>query len=264
MGLTFVDDSDDTVNVPAASSIDDLAVFTHIQWLYPVDQSSSRLWAKENSDTNNSLITTSATPAELQLDVATSGTALIYLTNDGPLADRVWQCIATTYDEGATPKAHLYKGTLTTRCVELTSFVTKTEGTGTKIADATFALTIGNRRLGSGLRAFGGEIAIHHMEGRVMTLAEIIAWQFRPRNLTDTRLHAHLGFNGLTNVPDLSGNGNVGAISGPSIAVGSHVPLGPFWGGGLSGGGAGDPPAPIYAQSSFRLRNDDGHLRSPP
>lgn len=261
MSLTFVDDSDERVDISAASSINNLTTFTHIQWLNPNAQTSSRLWVKEGTDSTNGLKTT--TDDNLELDVATDATALYYLTDTAPLTDRVWQLIATTYDEGATPRAHFYRGTLTARCVELTSFATKTEGSGSKIADAAFGMVICNRKPGSGARAMGGEIAMHHFEGRVMSLDEIISWQFHPRVLGDTRLFFHFGFNGTTNIPDWSGKGNVGTISG-GPSVGPHVPLGPFFGFGIGGGGGAEPPAPVYVQVGGRFRLDDGVTTEPP
>lgn len=260
MSLNFA--SAALVSVPAHSTINNLSTFTNISWSRRgTIGSNDRLWRKHASQ-NDYELKTGGTGGDLDCRVMQTTEAAQYTSSSNPLsvADK-WYCVAVTYDDTADPRMHIYTGDLTTRMTEVATYATSSNGVGTKEADSGEALIIGNAKEAD--RAWDGDISHFHFEGRVMTLGEINTWWRKPQNLSDTRLLQHLGINGLTNVPDHSGNGNVGSLVG-SPTLSDNVPLGPLWGFGLPLGGAGVPPAPDYEQVAYRFRNDDGVLTEAP
>ncbi len=224
MALHF-DTLTDKVVVTQAASINDLDPLTILVWTAKTTVASSdRLWNKHASSTSRNIVRTTSTTA-LKFNIEQVTTNCEYDTSDA-IFDTVgkWVFVAFVYDGGATPRMHIYHGSLTALAAEA-SYAAEADGAGARTSDSA-DLHIGTNRTAEG--GWEGDIAIFQIEGRAMTLAECQNWQFRPRVLADTRLFLHLGFNGTGTQPDWSGNGNSGA--GTAVSVVDHVPLGPPFG----------------------------------
>ncbi len=256
MALAF-NETDDRIAVTAAVSINDLDPFTYLAWLsHDTSGSFDRVIAKGANEEKDLRLHN----PEIQFAVLQTTNPLSYITSDTAAPTGVWTCIAATYDNGATPRAHIYHGSLTAIVIEAASYSTSDDGIGTPTTESG-NMTIGNRL--DFTRGMDGRIAIIQVVDRALTLAEIRSWQFRPRFLSGTKLLHYPGLNGTGTQPDLSGNNNSGTTGGTNIAVAAHVPLGPPFGFddlGIALAAGGDPD---YEQVAFRFRNDDGPLTEP-
>lgn len=140
-----------------------------------------------------------------------------------------WWFAAATADRTLTAPSvqlHIYVGDLATLAVEDT-YTSNDNGAGLHDIGAR-ACIVGNA--GDAIQSLPGSIAVASVVGnRVLTLAEIQRFQFAPRKYwAEQQVFSRLGMNGTTNVPDLSGNGNVGTITGATL--GDDVPLPPWFG----------------------------------
>lgn len=261
MALRITDGGDEVIVVSNQAAIDSLTSFTTMSWATRSAKSSlQRLWVKHTLNDDNTF-RRGAAEDDLAMVVQQSGSISQWESSGGVIPTlSTWYCMATYYDQSATPTSRIYVGTLTTPLAEVAAYTAaSTSGSGSKTTENSGDLRIGNRNGND--RSWAGDIAIHHLEAGILTLGEMQSWQFRPRPLLDTRWFGHLGFNGALISPNLCGSGaGGGTFSGSGTATGvvSHVPLGPYSGFDIAAGGASAPPA--YEQVSFRFRNDDGAL----
>lgn len=220
MSLVFGAGNTNRVVAVGSATLDDIGAFTQLCWCYPTTLNSTRTLICKGS-TGFKEIRLSGTTGNLQLTVQRATTSTSFITNSTPLSGlNAWYLVAATFDSAASPVGHIYTGTLSAEAVEA-AYGTQTGGSGGVTTDATLDLNIGNA-VGANL-AFNGRIAVAAYIAGALTLGQIIDWQFRPRVIAGTRGFWIPGYNGATNVPDLSGNGNTGTITGATVA--DHVPL---------------------------------------
>lgn len=225
MAITFGAATTDTVSF-TDTDLDSHAAFTYIIWTRPTTQTGDRRLLRKNSSggaTTTQVVWNAVDTNDLRFVTFRATTNSLSISTDG-FSTNVWYCFAFTHSSGAGNR--IYWGTLTSPMVEVT-YGTQTVGSGTILADAGGPLGIGNGPNGQ-LTPWQGSIAWVSFIARELTLAEIQRWQYRPFNMTDTKLFALFGSNGLTNVPDWSGNGCTGTINGSSVS--DNPPLGPPFG----------------------------------
>jgi concanavalin A-like lectin/glucanase superfamily protein len=229
--LTFGANTTDRVECGHAASVADLIDLTVLMWVYPTTLTASRglftIGATASIPTVAIRLATASTDLDVRVQQATSQAQ--YVSNDNPLATNTWCFLAATYSQGATPRSRIYRGRLTSSAVEST-YVTTTTGTGNKSSETGSGsnLTWGNRFTAGPAyaQAFQGRIAVGAYFNRVLTLGEILDWQFRPRKMTGCVAFYHLGFAGTGTQPDWSGNGNAGTVTGATVS--DHAPIRAF------------------------------------
>lgn len=230
MSLVFGGAASDRASIAAATSINTLPARTILMWVYVTTLTSARtIWSKDVA--NTFILSGTGGDVRLQLDQATTDTN--YITSNAPLALNTWTCLAYTYDQAATPRIHIYAGTLSALMAEAT-YGTATDGSGNAADDSAGAWLWGNRSAFD--RALQGRIAVGMAWNRVLALGELKAQQFRPHVTSGCVIFNIFGFNGTGTQPDWSGNLNAGTVTGAT--VGPHAPLRPAF--GFSGGWLGN------------------------
>lgn len=144
------------------------------------------------------------------------GDQTTYETSDRITKD-AWMFVAGTFKDSASPKMHLYYGSLTATVVEETSYQISSAGTGTLNSDAANNLWIGD-----GQDNFGGNIERVGIYNTELALADIRALQFAPIsqwNRSDCVLLQQIGDSSKTQ-PDLCGDGNNGTVTSASDVAG--------------------------------------------
>lgn len=226
MALLFGGATSDRVDCGSGASLDALATFTALVWVYPTTITATRtIIGKVRGATNEGWMVTVRASGGVQFEHARASAYMVYDSSSTPLAVNTWCFLAATEDQGAGTPGHVYAGTLASAAAEV-SYSTATAGSGAWGSDAARSLFIGNRDVASPASAFQGRIATAAIFSRVLTLAEIRQWQLHPTPL----LTGCVGFwelgvagSGTATQPDLSGNGNTGTPTGTSLAA--HVPV---------------------------------------
>lgn len=222
MALTHGAVSSDRVDHGSAAGIDDQDPFTVLIWCLPTTFTSNHFfWSKGDRS-----LFYFQQAGNIQTQVNRATTTHNYRTDDTPITIDAWNFVAWTFDSGASAgqMSNIYVGSLTAAATESTYSVS-TDGTGSVDADAADPLLLGNRSTNPNL-VFEGDIAIGAYSSVVLTAAQIVDWQFRPRTLANMLIFSD--YHGTGTQPDLTGNGNAGTVTGATVA--GHVPLGPPFG----------------------------------
>lgn len=227
MALTFGNATSDRVNHASATSLDDLAAWTVVMWVFPTTFTVDRsMWGKQDgagNGRNSYIIGTGTGECGVYVKRATSFDEAV--TNNGVfVTTNQWYFIAQTYDSAASAgsRIHIYYGSLSSIAAEAT-YTSVVNGSGA-VNDAGSNFGVGNLNGdGSPANAFQGRIANLLHWNRVLSLGEIIEQQFKPHVTSGCVLYTECGFNGTGTQPDWSGNGNAGTVTGATI--GDHVPL---------------------------------------
>jgi len=140
-------------------------------------------------------------------------------TNDAPVSNDVWTCVAGTFD--ATNGAEVYTGTLDSPMVE-SSYGTESPESG--VLDTNDGdLILGNHIATKSTRFLDGSMAkFKHFDTR-LTVEELILQQYLNVPSAALKIDMELGTSGTTTQEDLSGFGNTAAITGATKS--DHVPL---------------------------------------
>src|SRR3990172_7572946 len=110
MALTFGAAISDRVNHGSAASLDSLAAFTMLFWVYPTTLTGSRaLWDK-GSVVAPFLPLDPGNPDELRVRINQATSATEYVTNNANLTTNKWWFIAVTYDSAVTPRHRILLG----------------------------------------------------------------------------------------------------------------------------------------------------------
>lgn len=250
MALTFGGATTDVVTVAAHASINTLAARTVLAWLFPTSLASTKGFGGKGSAGGNMQCAVRTT-GDVDFAISRSGGLANYRTATGLITANTWYCIGLTYDAGATPSMHIYTGSLTAVLAEAPSYTISTNGSGGTNSDASSGLLWGN--IHSLNIALVGRIAIVAYFNRVLSLGEMIRWQFKPQMMSGCVNLLQVGYNGTGTQPDLSGNANSGTVTGATLTP-NHVPLGPMFGGSrfqpyvvAAGGG----PFPHYTRRNM-------------
>jgi hypothetical protein len=231
MALTFGGATTDVVSV-TDTDLDSHTAYTYLTWTYPTTQTGDRRLWRKNSNVGgqaNQAVWNALDTNELRFVTFRATTNDLSISTGQNFALNTWHCFAFTHSAGSGNR--IYYGTLGTNMAEV-SYGTQTVGTGALVSDAGGALGIGN--LVGGSTAWQGRISDFAYLNVELTLAEIQLWQFNPHNMAGTKLFHKLGSNGTTNVPDWSGNGCTGTVSGCSVS--DDPPLRPWFGHDMSTG----------------------------
>ncbi len=219
--------SADRVDIGDGTSIRDLNPFTFIEWIYPVNTGT---WAgkpflqkgRAAGGGSRRVLEVSASGNFMRLEVDRSTSDTNYIASNLAMSNNTWYCVAGTYDSAASPTTHLYQGTLSAVMVEAT-YSTSTDGSGTLGSDSGQNMRIGNDGAASPTSSINARIATVGIFNRVLSLGELIDWQFRPGVRSGCVGFYQLGFNGISTQPDWSGNGNSGTVT--TVEVADHVPV---------------------------------------
>lgn len=223
MSLVFGAATTDNVDFGTAGGIANLDPFTMLTWCYPTTLTDARRIWQKGLNTTLKRLNIDGTAGEVRVLIARATTNTDYRTNSTPLTLNAWNFLAVTFRSaaGAGQVVNIYKGTLIAVAAEAT-YGTAIDGAGAVGDDSADEYTVANTDNTGGL-SFQGRIAYTAYIAAELTLQQIIAQQFDPRNLPDTRLSCHLGYAGTGTQPDMSGNGNSGTVNGAT--VGDHVPI---------------------------------------
>ncbi len=151
---------------------------------------------------------------------ATATDFVSVLTDVVPLD--TWVFVAFTYDDAATPRVKLYKGTLSTVVAE-TGYFRTDAGSGALTSDAPASLRVGHLEISAGA-TLKGRIARGGVVTRVLAASELRTIQFGSvpdANVADTKLL--FDYHTTGSQTDHSGNGNTGTVT--SAVTATHVGL---------------------------------------
>jgi hypothetical protein len=257
MALNYT--STNRTDIGSAAALDDMAQGTALFWvkLTTVSPASAflKLFDKRQSGvTSLGINPSSPGPNVLSLFVQRATTNLNVTAAPGnfaALGTGKWVFIVAVWDtNGANGDQKLYVGDRATPAAEPSSYTVQTVGSGAITTNGTGNMFLGNRDNGG--QPLEGDIAISQIVNRIMTQGEIRALQWQPMWVSGTiARHVH-GWNGTTNVPDLSGNGNTGTITGATVSA--HVPLGNW-------NGARAPRVPYVVAAAPGTTFDMTHAR---
>jgi len=197
--------------------------FTALVWVNPsnVDATFRQICGEDRAGTETLRMMTSTSTAAGQLRFQAKFD-LKTISNSGVMVANVWQYLAFRFDNSdATQKCRIYRGTLTSAAVEV-GYSTVDE-TGSPPLGASNPFIVGRGSAGSfPFDGKAGNIVVYN--NKALTLNEIIAHQFSmmPKT-TGAVLYSELGWSGVTNQVDWSGNKNNGTITGATVD--DHVPL---------------------------------------
>jgi hypothetical protein len=209
-----------------SANLDDLTAVTILMWVYPTAATSNRFWFRKDNNPAATNRKSARFPAggnlnrvEFVVTRATTNASATSATNS--VSTNLWQFFAFTYDETDGPR--IFRGTLTSRVVELGYSAGPTVGAGATTTDGS-TLWIGNQQAASPSLAFTGRIAAFSYIAKRMTLLELATQQFCFMSaFGDSRVLMQLGYNGTGTQPDWSGNFNSGTVTGATVAP--HVPV---------------------------------------
>lgn len=210
----------DRINCGSGTSLDDLAAFTWMLWVYPTSDTGAQTHiSKASAATGRKSFERKSTDVNDFDSIVNRVTTNAGATTTGvnrPL--NAWLFIALSYDGTDGPR--VWTGNLTTPIVQA-SYSARTVGVGTTRTDNASDLFIGNRD--GTAEAFVGKISHVGAFNRRLTQGEIRSWQFNPRKMSGCILYMDLGFNGTSTQPDHSGNFNAGTVTGGTQDI--HAPI---------------------------------------
>lgn len=220
MGLVLGANTSDQVSCGSASVLDNLTTWTALLWLFCTTRTTNRaLFSKASGGVGIGVVHTD-TSGNLRLTVSRVSTNFQQSTTGGPIAANTWICFAVTFDRGG-PTAGFYKGTLSANMAAVSTSAA-TNGSGSFSSDASGNLVWGNDT--STTASFRGTFGYAAHFNRVLSLAEMISWQWDPSVLTSGCVNfMWFGLNGTGTQPDLSGKLGNGTVTGATEA--RHCPI---------------------------------------
>ena len=215
MALNFTRSAGDECNFGSGTSIDGFTSFTFWAWIRPTSfATDSFIWSKGLGA--KSIKTDSTGVLICVVNRATTNASLGTSTT---MTLNAWNFIAFTYTESNGPKCYL--GSLTSVATECSYASGPTTGSGASVDDsANDFMCPDDVGFSEGLDGDVAEVGYHNAE---LSLGQIRAIQFKRKPVSSLRLHAIYGWDGTSNVPEYSGNGNNGTPTGATVVA--HVPL---------------------------------------
>lgn len=195
---------------------------TIIVWVFPTDISGNTSFVRKSAA--NYTFNAGATTLQMNIPRASTGLLARVTTPNFPLyVINTWVYVAATYDvAGIDTDQKLFFGNLTNQVAEVSTYTSQQVGSGLVTDTSGSNLTVGNGL--SNTVPFLGNYALVACWNRRLSLNELIQQQFRPYPSSGCILFSHLGFGVGTGTQwDLSGSGNVGTVTGASVA--DHVPI---------------------------------------
>lgn len=221
MALTFVSASSDRVNCGSAAGIDNLTALTVMGWVNPTALAGRPLISKyRGSVPEGWTFEIDGASGFLSFTWEQNTSHIAYVSSSLALTTNTWACIAATADATG---AKIYVGSLTANMAE-TTYSATTVGSGGFKSDAARSLFLGNRDATTPNGGFPGRIGPTLLFNRILTLGEIQSLQFKPRPLSGCRGYWRPGDAGTSSVPDWSGQGNTGTVTGATAGVNPPLP----------------------------------------
>lgn len=160
-----------------------------------------------------------------------SGGSNMSYVNATSITTNKWWFFGITADRtltggGTGVRAHMYIGDLSTTVAE-DSYLGQADGDSLHNC-STFPYMIGNE--GTLVVSLQGSVAVATILGnQILSLGDIRKFQWRPNKYWNNQfVFSRLGHHGATDVPDLSGHGFPGTITGATL--GDDIPLSPWFG----------------------------------
>ncbi len=158
----------------------------------------------------------------IKVAVTQASSNLSYLSTDTvAIGDKVF--IAITYDDSASPRCHIYIGDVATPAAEV-AYTTNTDGSGAISAPSAGTFFLLGRDING--RGFGGYASYLWWFSEALTQGQLQALQMGLAIPVQPELFYIPGFYGTSSVPDLSGNGLTGTVTG-TASVQDHIAVRP-------------------------------------
>ncbi len=226
--LTFA--SGQYVDCGSGASLDDLAAtggaLTAWAWVYrTADGDNQSVITKDNAYPSGwGIVITNGSGGEgsIQGFVGWDGGQTVSAISDSSnvVALNTWTFIAMVYDNAASPKCTVYRGTMGLLVAEVTGYYQNPAPTGSVVSDASANLYVGNLQR-STLYPLLGRIGPCGVFNRALTVGELQQIQFSKRmNRAGGVLVGRAGENGTSTQPDWSGNGNTGTVTSATASDG--------------------------------------------
>lgn len=232
MSLNFSAQTDQ-IDVGQGASLADVVPCTIMGWVYQTGSSAdARLFQKgvaavsPNTFMYLSLGASSSFTAIQRSRATTSCLAQGVNSNFTYYGLSKWLFLSGTLDLNTTGNCTIRIGDLTHLAAEPSPYDIQRTGSGSIASDALEDAILGNKINNNA--AVIGKLAWVAVWNRVLTAGEQWDQQFHPHVTSGCVGFWHLGYNGISTVPDWSGNKNNGTISLASASVQSHVPVAPF------------------------------------
>ena len=209
------DGVDDLINCQSDSSLDQLDAVTVVLWMNLISEGSldvGRLVAKrtiggDDGWWNVTINGSGADSRRIELGADFVTVDLVRRSNDDIFSFNVWERVFVTWDgSGTAANIHIY-----VNGNEVTYAIT-TDGTGGREDDSTQNLYLGND--GNAGRTTDGKLAHIQLWNRVLQLNEMNQASRFPGSIRRELRGYWPLFGQASPEPDLSGNGNNGAITG--------------------------------------------------
>ncbi len=191
---------------------------TVVMWVNMVTINNQRtFWSKTASGGVRRVVRLSGTGGDVQVLVNRT-VQLSYITNTTPFASTgTWVFLAVNIDTSAAAgqRANVWTGTLTALATEAT-YGTATDGSGTPTSVTADPFWIGN--INGASQALQGTVASVRVYASTLTLAQVQSLQFNSIGPLTRLGHWQLGYSGVGNQPDYSGNLSTCTNSGAVLA----------------------------------------------
>lgn len=214
-------DTTDHISHGSAAALDNLSTFTVLAWVNTSSLAGDNfIWSKTDNGFAAERFFILRSSGYIRVELGRATTYAIAENNDSAISTNTWRFVGFSWDGTNAPK--IYRGDLTTAIAEVSSYVTSQAGSGTAQDESANSMIFGNINPAGG-EGFNGRIATVMVYNRVLSVGEMQSLQFMPRAASGCLIYSNYGYNGTTNAPDWSGNGNTGTNTGAT--VGDHVPV---------------------------------------
>jgi hypothetical protein len=188
-------------------------------WIYPTSLTGSQRFLTKGTNATGGFhlfAFDNVNKSDVNWSVRRATTNCNYVTNSAPIPfANEWYFLVVTFASAATPTTHIYCGTLIKPATECT-YGTTTDGSGSVNVQGSgqplFWLNGGSPQVGS----FKGSVQIVGAYNSVLSLGDVLRLQQKTlvRTIPLCVDFHNFGTCGVSLVPDLTGNGNSGTITG--------------------------------------------------
>lgn len=207
--------SSDRVDAGAITALNNLSTLTWFLRVYPTTLTGARvLLSKANPGVAGFNLRLNDTSGNLDFRISRT-VQTDFITNSAPIGTLSrWYDLAITFDDGASPKVHIYSAVTGSALAEAT-YGTQTAGSGAW-DDSGHHMIVGN--IDTAANAFQGRIQTVMPFTSVLSLANLKLLQTHPSFLGSPVLWYECGINGSTTAVDRVGSNN-GTVTGMTNAA---------------------------------------------
>jgi hypothetical protein len=209
--LTLGGATTDKADNGVIAATDNLDPITVLAWVKFNTLTSNRvIWSKGS---NVKVLRLSGTAGDVQAAVVRTSSSG-YITNNAPIVVGTWCFVAFIFNSAAAAGEiiNIYSGRVGIDATECT-YGTVTDGSGTITSEAGVASAWGNNA-GTSTNAMQGDIAFGAVFAGALSLADIISWQNKPRQVVSSRAAADYKAFGLYGADAI----DFGANSNPTLS----------------------------------------------